>query len=73
MAGHEVETTMSEHQHHYSDIQQYSMCVFSWNLAGNEPRYEMDFTQVFKSEVFYSAPDIVVIGFQETMVLNAYN
>lgn len=33
----------------------------------------MDFTQVLKSEEFYAAPDIVVIGFQETIVLNAYN
>lgn len=33
----------------------------------------MDFTQVLKSDEFYSAPDIVVIGFQETIVLNAYN
>jgi hypothetical protein len=51
----------------------YTLCVFSWNLAGNEPRYEMDFVQVFKSDQFEKSPDIVIIGFQETMVLNAFN
>lgn len=33
----------------------------------------MDFTQVMKSDDFHTAPDIVIIGFQETLVLNAIN
>lgn len=73
MAGQEVELHMHEQQHEYSDITPYTICVFSWNLAGNEPRYEMDFTQVFKSEEFHASPDVVIIGFQETVVLNALN
>lgn len=56
-----------------STTSSHTLCVFSWNLAGNEPRYEMDFVQIFKSEGFENPPDIVIIGFQETMVLNAYN
>lgn len=73
MAGQEVEETMIEQQHIYSDIKPYTMCVLSWNLAGNEPRYDMDFSQVLKSEEFHAAPDIFIIGFQETIQLSAYN
>jgi len=42
-------------------------------LAGNEPKYEMDFVNVFKSDEYTQTPDIVVIGFQETITLNAIN
>mmetsp|Transcript_31345 Transcript_31345/g.30866 ORF Transcript_31345/g.30866 Transcript_31345/m.30866 type:complete len:125 (-) Transcript_31345:117-491(-) len=33
----------------------------------------MDFVNVFKSDEFQSSPDIAVIGFQETLTLNALN
>lgn len=73
MAGVDVETTMHEQQHIYSEIKPYTLCTMTWNLAGNEPRYEMDFTQVMKSDEFHASPDIIVIGFQETLKLNALN
>ena len=73
MVGHKIEATMSEQQHLYSDINTYTMLVFSWNLAGNEPRYEMDLAQLFKSNEFSQSPDVVIIGFQETVKLNAIN
>ena len=73
MVSHKIEATMMEQQHVYSETKTYSMLVFSWNLAGNEPRYEMDFTQILKSPEFNQAPDIAIIGFQETVKLNAIN
>lgn len=73
MISHKIEAEMTEQQHLYSDINTYTMLVFSWNLAGNEPRYEMDMTQLFKSPEFSQAPDIVLIGFEETVKLNAIN
>ena len=73
MVGHKIEATMNEQQHLFSDINPYTMLVFSWNLAGNEPRYEMDLSQLLKSPEFSQSPDIVIIGFQETIKLNAIN
>lgn len=33
----------------------------------------MDFTEILKSNEFNTSPDIVIIGFQETLKLNAIN
>lgn len=73
MVTHNIETTMIEAKDVYSEINTYSLCVFTWNLAGNEPRYEMDFTTAIKSDKFKVAPDVILIGFQETLKLNAMN
>ena len=73
MISHKIEATMIEQQHIYSETKTYSLCIFTWNLAGNEPRYEMDMTQLFKSPEFSQSPDIIIIGFQETVKLNAIN
>ena len=70
---HHIETRMIEAQQEYSDVVNYSMAVFTWNLAGNEARLEMDMNNTIKSEKFAVAPDIFIFGFQETLKLNAIN
>lgn len=54
-------------------VHEYSMFVFTWNLAGRKPDKDVNYAHVFKSENLQNPPDLAVIGFQEIITLNMWN
>lgn len=58
---------------HGSDIKEYILSVFTWNLAGRKPDKDINFSKIFASQDFVEAPHIVVTGFQEMYNLSVWN
>lgn len=56
-----------------SNIKQYLVSIFSWNLASNLPGEDIAFAKLLKRESIAEAPDIAVFGFQEVIELGITN
>lgn len=55
------------------EINEYLVSIFSWNVSGNLPGEDIDFTKLLKRETFDEAPDIAIFGFQEVIELGIVN
>lgn len=44
------------------EMHQYTMSVFTWNLAGRKPERDIDFASIFRSNDFTDSPDIGIIA-----------
>ena len=62
-----------KNEHEFSNVNQYTIALLTWNLAGNPPAADLSFDDVIKSKKITENPDIFIMGFQETLPLNAIN
>lgn len=53
-----------KNEHEFSQVNDYIIGVLTWNLAGNSPSSQMDFSEVLKSQKHKGKlPDIFIVGF----------
>jgi hypothetical protein len=69
----EFKRAMSEGDASDTEIHEYKLSVFTWNLAGRKPEKDINFSQIFASDQFKDAADIAIVGFQEIIELSFFN
>ncbi len=48
----DMESQLMKNEHEFSNINQYSVGILTWNLAGNAPTADLSFEEVAKSQKF---------------------
>jgi hypothetical protein len=57
----------------YSVVNDYTLGIFTWNLAGGNGYSKIDAKSLIKSSISDTLPDIFIMGFQETTQLNFFS
>ena len=58
-----LESQLMKNEHEFSEINQYTVALLTWNLAGNPPAADLSFDDVIRSEKYDTLPDIFLMGF----------